>query len=619
MSALFPELDDGDDPGHAAGDGPIASATNPDRGGAHDRTAPDVDTQLYRENDARASRSGLSAGGEALARFEQAFGLPGAIRSLKKTGDAIEIIVDLPDGTSAAGSLVPPGVEGWKQGKSFGLAFRGSSLAPLLAKALLRFLARYDGVPFERILAQVVPDAGDEHMLAIDYQESVFYAFAPASGWRRFFEGTDLYRGACATHTGNVAVIDHTDIECRFNNAPYDNRLPSFFNIPEGEPASGDSGGSIRNLFTDVQDRDVIRGADKLLDQALENLADDPDKPEMVFIQSGCLADVTGDDLEASVVRTAAKLRLPVVVVGNQNDPVSTALGKLIDSSVITQERPLEPGSVALLGLPDFTGRRSLEQLLARAGINVLVSVLPNLDRTAVELLTRAEVLVGYPWQRYRETARRLATRLAPARAINPGVPFGIEGTTRWLRAIGEAVGRRDAVDELLTAEMATIEPSWRALSARARRYRVGFVIDQPNWRAALEPARSLGVPMLPMLREMGFGIDVLVYNQSGSRPEANEAGVRVRSFRDCAELDTLLREPDTVLWYSEMLYERRVTRTGNSPFSLRQFRMGLHGAVESLRELVARAELPFYRRYNSYLGPAFSELSPSSKAGDRR
>ena len=605
MSELFPELDTA-----PKAQVRVASPSKPQQSGD---TQQGNSSDIHQELEARISRGGLAAGVNAVTRFEQAFGLPGTIRSLKKTtGDEIEVVFELADGMLATGLLVPPGVDAWKQGKSFGVSYRGGRpLPPPVGKAMLRFLARYDGVPFERVLAQVIPDSGDEHMLTADYPESVFYAFAPASGWRRFFEGVDLYRGACATHTGNVAVIDHTDIECRFNNAPYDNRLPGFFNIPESEPDEDDDNRNrhTHNLFTDVQDRDVIRGADKLLDQALESLAEHPAKPELVFIQSGCLADVTGDDLEASVARTAAKLRLPVVVVGNQNDPISTALSKLFDGCEIKPERPLAPDSVALLGIPDFTGRRTLDGLLARAGIRTLVSVLPNLDRHAIEQLAHAPVLVGYPWARHRETARRLAARMAPARMIDPGVPFGLEGTASWLRGIGDAVGRRDAVEELIASELADIEPSWSALSDRARRYRVGFVIDQPSWRSALDPSRSLGVPMLPMLREMGFGVDVLIFNQTGARCDVGEEGVRVRSFRGCAELDALLREPETVLWYSEMQYERRLTRTGNNPFSLRQFRMGLRGALDSLQELVRRAELPFYRRYAEYLGPAFAEM----------
>jgi hypothetical protein len=197
---------------------------------------------------------------------------------------------------------------------------------------------------------------------------------------------------------------------------------------------------------------------------------------------------------------------------------------------------------------------------------------------------------------------------------IQPGAPFGLDGTSRWLRAIGEALGRSDAIEQVLVAELDALAPAWRELSTRAARYRVGFVVDQPNWRAALAPTRSIGVPMLPMLREMGFGVDVLVHSPAEKpvKPEDLGPGIRVRGFRSCAELEAGLRESEAVLWYSEMLYERRLTRTGNNPFSLRQFRMGLHGALASLRELVRLAELPFYRRYSRYLGPAFAEMEDS-------
>gem|GEM_PF-1850352 len=582
---------------------------------------------VHREEEVRIARPGLAAGAESLLRFERAFGLSGSIRSLKKTeGDEIELVVELEDGRLAAGSLVPPTTRAWKQGKSFGITYRGAELPSMLAKALMRFMALYDGVPFDKILAQIVPEAGDEHMLHNDYVESVFYAFAPSSGWRRFFEGTELYRGACGTQTGNVAIIDHTDIECIFNVAPYDNRLPGFFNVPTTEadadganrtatPPGFSVSGQEHQMFTDIQDRDVIKGADKLLDEALETLADHPNRPEMVFVQSGCLPDVTGDDLEASVARTSKRLRLPVVVVGIQNDPVSGAMSQLVDTAEIAPDRALDPGSIALIGVPDFAGRRSLDELLARAGISVLTAVLPNLDRHAIELLSRAEVLVGYPWDRHRETAGRLAQRLAPARSILPGAPFGVSGTSRWLEAIGEAVGRSEAVKQALAAELEDVAPRWRALRARARRYRVGFIVDQPNWRGVLNPNRTLGVPMLPMLREMGFGVDVLVYAGTSTvkRNETHaEGNIRVRSFRSCAELDARLAETEVVAWYTEMLYDRRLTRNGKNPFSLRQFRMGLRGALESLNELVRLAELPFYRRYSRYLGRAFTELGDS-------
>jgi nitrogenase molybdenum-iron protein alpha/beta subunit len=622
MSELFPELDPLEDEaaeGFDLAEGPrVAVGRRVGRRGLA-RSGPAEAMGVYAELEARLSRPGLAAGSASLVRFEVALGLPGRLRSLKKTqAPAIEFVVELPDGRLAAGALVGPGERAWKHGRSFGLCYRGDELSGLLAKALLRFMARYDGVPFERILDQVVPDPGDEHMLELDYPESVLYAYAPSSGWRRFFEGTELYRGVCGAHTGEVAIVEHTDIECLYNVAPSDTRLPSFFNAPAfgehlrstGERPQVAAEVDARHLFTDIRDREVITGADRLLDQTLEALAEDPARPKMVFVHGGCLPDVTGDDLEASVARTRDKLRLPVVVVGTRNDPLAAALGELVGEREFDPQRELEPGSVALLGFPEVTGRAEIDAMLERAGVEVVATALPNFGPDELEGLCRASVLVAYPWSRHLETSRRLSARLAPARAILPPSPYGVAGCCRWLRAVAAASGRGEAMETVIAARLDELRPRWQALRARARRYRVGFIVDHPSWRAVLDPARSVGVPMLPMLLEMGFGVEVLIYVRPGAdEPEPEPGLVRVRSYRSCAELDALLAEPGVVAWYSELHYERRLTRKGKNPFSLRQFHMGLDGALRSLRELVELAELPFFRRYHEHLGPAFDEL----------
>lgn len=617
MSELFPELDHildedplvADDPRPSA---PVVARALTQRG------------RIYTETEARIDQPGQAAGAESLARFEAALGLPGLLRSLKRTeGGEIEFVVELPGGRVAAGSIVAPGRPALRQGASFGVSYRGRELPALLGRALLRFLARYDGVPFEHIEAQVVPDPGDEHMLRTDYPASLFYAYAPASGWRRFFEGTELYRGVCGAHDGNVAIIEHTDIECLYNVAPHDNRLPSFFASPRIERSHGGDARrpqlaarlDARRLFTDIRDRDVIMGADRLLDQALVSLASDPSRPSTVFVHSGCLPEVTGDDLDASVARTRDVVRLPVVVVGNENDPVAAALGELVAERELEPRRTLEPGTVVLLGVPEIAGREELVTLLERAGVRVLASALPSFGPSELDACTRAAVLVAYPWERHRRTIAALCERLAPAVVIADETPFGLAGTRRWLRAVAVAAGRAVAMDAVIEERLAALAPDFRALRARARRYRVGFVVDHPDWQAALAPRRSVGVPMLALLREMGFGVDVLVYQRPGvpapspaTQAVADARTPRIRRYRDRAELERLLAEPGVVAWYSELRYDRRLTRSGKNPFSLQQFRMGFGGACDALRELVELAELPFFRRYHAYLGPAFAD-----------
>ncbi len=633
MSELFPELKkvvlgaDGqldDDSGWSAATRQLFAELAGDRAISQE---VEESESVYHEYRARLSGPGLAAGLDATRRFEQALGLVGMLRSLKRTESGqIDFVAELPDSALAAGNLVPLGVRAWRTGKSFGVSYR-DDLHPQLAKALLRFLARYDGVPFERILAQVVPDAGDEHMLAADYPESVFYAFATSSGWRRFFEGTELYRGACSGHKGRVAIVDHTDLECVFNQVTFEENLPSFFNVPLVEqdqddapldaPAFSHSEESL-HLLTDIQDRDVITGADTLLDRALQSLADHPNPPDLVIVQSGCLPEVTGDDLEASVARTRGKLRLPVVVVGNPHDIVGKSLGELVEQQTISPQRELDDDSVVFVGLPSFHGRRMLGELLERAGIRVAGVVLPELEHDMVERLARVPLFVLHPWAKYEVTGERLAARYRPARAIRPGVPFGVRATQRWLLAIADALGRRDAMRDVIEQEWSELASRWSAMRQRARGYRLGFVVDQPSWRTALDARRSFGVPMLEMLSEMGFGVDVLAFAGTSPIREQRFDDVRVRGYRDCDELAALLATDEVVAWYSEIHYDRRLTRSRKNPFSLRQFRIGMRGAVESLEELLHLAELPFYRRYGELLGTAFPELADRHAGAER-
>lgn len=639
MSELFPEIDAYErldtEPGREPDRSPYSASTLAlfdQLGGRESTSAPEPDAgpsrgepgrdaqqtpTVYHEAEARLSRPGLAAGAASLARFEQAFGLVGKIRSLKRTeGDTIEFVAEVDEqGTLASGLLTRPGVRAWKEGKSFNVSYLGGVLHPIIAKALSRFMARYDGAPFDLLLAQIVPDPGDEHMIPNDYPESVFYAYAPASGWRRFFEGTELYRGTCGDHTGNVAIIDHTDIECLFNQTPADERLPNFFNTPAVEKNESYDGsqtpglGPIK-LFTDIGDVDVIKGADVLVDEALNFIATLTNKPASVVIQAGCLPEVTGDDIDAAAARTKDRLRLPVVAVGQHNDVAGVSFSELLERESVRLDRPLDPHGVALLGMPAFLGRSELLALLQRAGVDVLAAVLPEIPGQAIEALLRASVVVEYPWDRYTVTMRQLAERLAPVRSLRPRPPYGFENTRRWLLSIGAAVDRREAVEAEIAVLMAKLGPRWELLRRRARQLRVGFVIEHGNWRAALSAQRSLGVPMLELLTEMGFGIEILAYaGERGRMPEPERFDdIHVRWYRNVDELDQCLADPRVAAWYSEMYFDRRLTRNGKNSFSMRQFSMGFHGAVDTLESMLRVGSMSFYRSYARYLGPAFLE-----------
>jgi hypothetical protein len=237
-------------------------------------------------------------------------------------------------------------------------------------------------------------------------------------------------------------------------------------------------------------------------------------------------------------------------------------------------------------------------------------AILPDFDPQVVARLPRVSLFVLYPWERYEVSAARLAARYAPARALMSGAPFGVRGTRRWMLAIAEALGRQAEMAAVLEQAWTELAPRWAAAHERARRHRLGFVVEQPSWQLALAARRLFGVPLVEMLSEMGFGVEVLAF--AGTVPVQDQRfdGVHVRSYGDCRELADLLAADEVSAWYSDLHYDRRLTRSGKNSFSLRQVRAGLAGAVDSLVDLLDAVELPFYRRYGRYFGPAFPELA---------
>ena len=93
----------------------------------------------------------------------------------------------------------------------------------------------------------------------------------------------------------------------------------------------------------------------------------------------------------------------------------------------------------------------------------------------------------------------------------------------------------------------------------------------------------------------------------SDETPLRDLGPVTARWFASAAELEAMLRESDVAAVYSEMYFDRRLSRCGKSAFSIQDLGfIGLDGALSMLRRMRSRCEASFYRSYGRYLGSAF-------------
>lgn len=434
-----------------------------------------------------------------------------------------------------------------------------------------------------------------------------------------------MYRGLFHGLRGPVTMVHHADIECHASDVPRFDGSVNFLNFPRQEPWAlaphgGDArlqGGS-RFLLTDMDDRDVIKGADTRLEHLLAVVGDpiDPARevPEVtgapppagaaagvVFVVPTCISLITGDDIDAAASRRGVRRRMPVLNIGNQNDPFA-AMFRLVAKEPGFRDRARRPGRVNLVGLPYFAGRAGLLGLLREGGVEVGCELLPAFDLEQARDYCAASAQVLYPSDQAREIYEQT---LAPfgLETVAPPSPFGVEGTRHWVEAVGASVGLEAACAEAFARSFAALRPRWDALRARARGVTLGFVVDDASAEMLRDPTRLLGVPLARMLVEMGFSLEALRYEAPG-RTAPPVAGFDTRAFRSPEGLAEALRGSRARAFYSDVRFDGRITGAGKEVFSLADVAMGLAGAVDTLERLLARCERPFLRRYGAWLTP---------------
>lgn len=423
--------------------------------------------------------------------------------------------------------------------------------------------------------------------------------------WRLFFADREFERNreAGARFSGPILWLQHGDIECRYSTPSFDEGLVSFLNLP-CVPAYGElvrTKGSGDYGSTNLCEADVIGGGLEALDAALRGAEERG--AEMIVINATCVPLLIGDDGRMLIER--AKKRSKIEFLYN-----SPASGQPLDMAKALFDRlrrdpafmSVTPAacSVNLLGFPPGKGTEELCSLLAAAGVEVNLALLPFFDYEEARRFRRGGLQVLYPAPERRELYASLLNG-EPTRAISPPAPYGLEGTRRWLRVVCQETGadikRAEAAFEDARGAAAA---DWEDARARTAGRRLAFVFDAPRLRRLLDEGGVAGVPLFDVLREGGFGLDFLIYKPHESASARAASDERVKTFSNQEELTTLLRAGRFDAVYSEFFFDDRLTSAGKAQFSLPMFSMGAAGAARTLDRLASLCGWPFYRRYAS-------------------
>jgi hypothetical protein len=180
--------------------------------------------------------------------------------------------------------------------------------------------------------------------------------------------------------------------------------------------------------------------------------------------------------------------------------------------------------------------------------------------------------------------------------------------TEAWLDCIASALGQT----QLGASPSATQAREWNALRERAARHVLGVVVRDREIFYLTTPSRNWGVPLVRLLEEMGFGLEILV--GVSDRATANKAARDIRdmfahptrhavlAFDGLRLLQHRLSESRSSAIFSYHFFDWRITSAGKAIFSLQQFEVGRSGAIRSLKRLLRVCETSFYRRYSRFL-----------------
>jgi len=431
------------------------------------------------------------------------------------------------------------------------------------------------------------------------------------AGWRNFFADQDyeVLLGYPELKMNKTIYARYSDRECLYSWSGNDPRKWSFFAYPVRVPSDSFGATVFRTgIVMELEERDMVLGAVEKADALVESVAKASvgSGADYVVYNHFCTSIVMGEDSGSITRRIEAASGLKAVCWSHGDRDQLNNFGEHFKELFAKRgffDATPDPLSVNLFHFPTDYRDAELVPLLSEMGVTVNTRLFPDVDFPSMEKIPLAAAHVFCAATSYQSKLPELLAGGARP-VLTTRAPYGLEDTGECLRAIAKAAGREKAFESVWKEKLGALKPAWEELTARAKSYRLAFVVSETTLPRLWALRHGQGAPMMRMIEEMGFGVDILYYDPHNDGPEMPEDSrcARLTTFRTPDDLTKALREGEFRAVYSDIFFDWRVSAAGKARFSSKDFEMGLEGAVRSLRRLLAVCRLPFYHRYGSHL-----------------
>ncbi len=431
------------------------------------------------------------------------------------------------------------------------------------------------------------------------------------AGWRNFFADQDyeVLLGYPELKMNKTIYARYSDRECLYSWSGNDPRKWSFFAYPVRVPSDSFGATVFRTgIVMELEERDMVLGAVEKADALVESVAKASagSGADYVVFNHFCTSIVMGEDSGSITRRIEEASGLKTVCWSHGDRDQLNNFGEhfkeLFAKRGFFDVTP-DPSAVNLFHFPTDYREAELVPMLSEMGVTANTRLFPDVDFPAMEKIPLAAAHVFCAATSYQsKLPELLAGGARPVLTVR--APYGIEDAGECLKAIAKAAGREKAFEAVWKEKLAVLKPEWEELTARAKDYRLAFVVSETTLPMLWALRHGQGAPMMRMIEEMGFGVDILYYDPHNDGPAVPDDArcARLSTFRTPTELTRLLKEGEFRAVYSDIFFDWRISGAGKARFSSKDFEMGLEGALRSLRRLLAVCRLPFYQRYGSHL-----------------
>jgi nitrogenase molybdenum-iron protein alpha/beta subunit len=406
--------------------------------------------------------------------------------------------------------------------------------------------------------------------------------------------------------------ISHSDLECTSSFSPKE--MPSNLNLVEHTwitQAEGTAPKAQETSFcTDLTEHSVIMGCNQKVCELMDHvLARNLGKP--IIFTNTCLPATTAEDVISVLKRYQDKA--PVNITSHNRaltdfeDDMLQPL--LVDRRLAAEQTadPADPRAINLVGFPRDESLDELEELLSGLGVRLNTAILPQVSEDDMARFPRAALNVFWRLSRSWQQFHQHLSRDSRIPSISPRGPFGIRGTRDWLKAIVSELGLEADVPAVVEKHLDPLRGAWEALAATVRASRVGLVVRPRDVDFLRDPMYTCGVPVLAMLEELGFQMEILIQTdeetgeglvQRVSELLEDPARCRLATFDSLEKMREALANSKAQAFFSNFVFDWRLTEAGKNRFSLKHFEKGIRGAVKTARQITGICRIPFYKDY---------------------